>query len=141
MREMRWLASWALALFLVAMLLWIADLSLFPRAPEKNVVFPMLAEYSGIALFEPAGRLAAGVAHVIAALFLLLPLTRRFGALLSLAVTGGALAAHALWLGTSIPAAMGSTETDGGQLFYLTLALAAASLLLVFVHPGRARAE
>lgn len=140
MREIRWMVSWVLALFLAAMFLWIADLLLFPPDPSKNVVFPLLVEYSGIALFEPTGRLGVGLLHVLAALLLLLPFTRRVGALLGLIVAGGAVAAHALWLGVSIPVAAGSAETDGGQLLYLALALSAAALLLLFVHPGRQKA-
>lgn len=137
MREFRWMLSWVLALFLAAMFLWIADLSLFPPDPSKNVVFPLLAEYSGLALFEPAGRLAVGLLHVLVALLLLLPWTRRFGAILAVLTAAGAVASHVLWLGVEVPVAAGAAETDGGQLLYLALALAGAALLLVFVHPGR----
>ena len=137
MREIRWMASWVLALFLAAMFLWIADLSLFPSEPTKNVVFPLLADYSGLALFEPAGRLVVGLLHVLAAFLLLLPWTRRIGAMLALLIVGGAVLAHVLWLGVEIPVAAGASETDGGQLLYLALALAGAALLLAFVHPGR----
>lgn len=139
MREMRWMASWVLALFLAAMFLWIADLTLFPTAQGKNVVFPLLAEYSGVTLFEPTGRLAVGVLEVLAALLLLPPWTRRIGAVLALAIAGGAVASHVLWLGQEVPVEAGATETDGGQLLYLALAMTAAALVLVFAHPGRAK--
>ncbi len=141
MREIRWMASWVLALFLAAMFVWIADLTLFPAEPGKNVVFPLLAEYSGFPLFEPTGRLAVGLLQVFAALLLLLPFTRRLGAILGLLIAAGAVAAHILWLGLEVPVEQGAAQTDGGQLLYLALALAASALLLVFVHPGRPKSS
>lgn len=136
MQGVRLMASWVLALFLGAMFLWIADQTLFPAA-SRNVIFPLLADYSGIPLFEPTGRLATGLVEVLAALLLILPWTRRIGAILGLAVALGAVAAHILWLDIKVPVTYppGAAD-DGGQLFYLALALLAMSLLLAFVHPG-----
>jgi hypothetical protein len=141
MRGVRLMASWVLALFLAVMFLWIGDQTLFPPSPGKNVVFPMLAEASGIYLWEPTGRLVVGVLDVLAAILLILPWPRRIGAALALAIAGGAIASHLLWLGTAIPTEFGSTETDGGQLFNLALALAVAALILVFVHPGKEKTK
>lgn len=136
MRSARMMMSWVLALFLAVMYLWIADLTLFPVEPSKNVVFPSLAAESGFALWEPTGRLVVGALDVLAAVLLILPFTRRLGAVLALLIALGAVAVHVLWLGLSVPMEIGSTETDGGQLFYLALAMAAAAGLLIFVHPG-----
>ncbi len=141
MRPARLVASWILALFLAIMFLWIADLTLFPPSPEKNVVFPALVEYSGIAWWEPTGRFAVGVLDVLAAILLLLPLTRRLGAILAFLVAMGGVAVHVLWLGVELPVEIGSTVTDGGQLFYLAVGLAAASAILAAVHPGREKAS
>lgn len=138
MRGMRQVGSWVLALFLGVMLLWIADLTLFPREPGQNAVFPALAEYSGIPLWEPTGRLVVGLLQVFAALLLIIPAVRRSGAILAGLIALGAVAAHVLWLGPSVPLETGSLETDGGQLLYLALALLAASVLLIFLHPGKA---
>lgn len=137
MRGLRLVGSWVLAVFLCVMFLWIADLTLFPAEPGRNVVFPALAEYSGISWWEPTGRLVVGLIHVVTAVFLIMPWTRRIGAILAGAIALGAVAAHVLWLGPSIPLEAGSVETDGGQLLYLALALLAASILLAFLHPGR----
>ena len=139
MRDARMLASWVLALFLAVMLLWIADQSLFPSSPAKNVVFPLLREKSGIYLWEPTGRYVTGLAHVLAALLLVVPWTRRMGAILALLISGGAIAAQLLWLGMAIPTEAGAATTDGGQLFYLTVALAVAALIVAVIHPGRER--
>jgi uncharacterized membrane protein YphA (DoxX/SURF4 family) len=77
---------------------------------------------------------------VVAALFLLLPMTRRFGAFLSAGVLGGAVAMHlSPWLGREIPVSLDpqSTATDGGMLFRLAIVMLVCSLLLMVVHPGR----
>lgn len=141
MRGVRVMASWVLALFLAVMFLLIADQTLFPPSAAKNVVFPLLAEKSGIALWEPTGRFVTGLLDVLAALLLLLWWTRRLGAFLAMLIAGGAVAAHLIWLKTAIPAEFGSTVTDGGQLFNLALALLAASVLLVVAHPGKKKSR
>ncbi len=137
MRDARMMGSWVLALFLAVMFLWIADLSLFPPTDARNVVFPRLREASGIYLWEPTGRYVVGLAHVLAALLLIIPWTRRIGAILGFLIAAGAVAMHLLWLGIAIPIETGSATTDGGQLFYLALALAVASLILAVIHPGK----
>jgi hypothetical protein len=138
MRGIRVMASWVLALFLAVMYLWIADQTLFPSSPARNVVFPLLAERSGVALFEPTGRLVIGLLDALAALLMLVPASRRLGAFLALAIAGGAVAAHLIWLDPSsgIPMEFGGFETDEGGLFALTVALAVASFVLLVVHPG-----
>lgn len=137
MRGLRLAGSWVLAAFLAVMFLWIADLTLFPGEASRNVVFPALVEYSGSPYWEPTGRLVVGLLHVIAALLLIMPWTRKPGAVFGGTIALGAVAAHVLWLGPSVPLAAGSSETDGGQLLYLAFALLAASVLLFFLHPGR----
>ncbi|HEX5008680.1 MAG TPA: hypothetical protein VFV70_16320 [Hyphomonadaceae bacterium] len=145
MREGRVIASWALALFLAAMLLWIADQTLFP-GEGRNVVFPTLAEKSGYYLFEPTGRYVVSLLEVLAAILLVLPWTRRIGAGLAVLVTAGAVGAHLTpWLGIQIPTTLAPAtdvpaSTDGGQLFYLSLGLLVASLIVFFVHPGKSGA-
>jgi hypothetical protein len=136
MNGARLMGSWVLALFLAVMFLWIADLSLFPPTEAKNVVFPRLAEASGIYLWEPTGRYVVGLAQVLAAILMIVPWTRRLGAILGFLIAAGAVAAHLVWLGMVVPVEKGSTATDGGQLFYLAIALAVASLLLAVIHPG-----
>ncbi|MBI1361005.1 MAG: hypothetical protein GC155_12065 [Alphaproteobacteria bacterium] len=135
---MRLMGSWVLALFLAIMLILIADQTLFPATAGKNVVFPLLAQKSGIPLWEPTGRFVVGLVDVLAALLVFVPFTRRLGGMLSAALCLGALVAYLLWFhDTSLPVEIGATDTDGGMLFDLTLALLGASVLLVFIHPGR----
>jgi hypothetical protein len=141
MRGVRLMASWVLALFLAAMFLWLADLMLLqPPANGAGPVFSILADSSGIAYFEPSGRLGVGIVEVVAALLLLLPFTRRIGAILGVLIAVGAvaMAAQLVMLGIKIPIP-GKGEADAGGLLYLGIALLVLSLLLVFVHPGRAK--
>ncbi len=146
MREARTLGSWVIALFLAAMLVWVAVDTLAPAVGTKNHLFPLFADTSGIAWFEPTGRFAFGALEVLLALLLLIPLTRRFGAILSvlLMTALAALIIQLMMLQIQIPVdtvgeggAVTTTETDPGTLFYLVIGLLVASLALIFIHPGK----
>jgi uncharacterized membrane protein YphA (DoxX/SURF4 family) len=148
MQLFRHIVSWALALFLIAMFLH-ATLHPLPNPPEgmvkffdppsENIVFQTIATKSGISLYEPAGRVVVGAIELVAALFLFLPMTRRFGAFLSAGILGGAVAMHlSPWLGREVPLSLNpqETATDGGMLFMLAIVMLVCSLLLMVVHPG-----
>ena len=151
MRTVRTLLSWLLALFLIAAFV---QANIYPLgspseaagqiklwdAPGDNIVFQTLADKSGYALFEPAGRFVTASVELFAALMLLLPWTRRFGAILASFVMTAAVALHlSPLLGREVPLSLDPAETgtDGGILFMLAIAMLVASLLLVFVHPGK----
>ncbi|MDP3492827.1 MAG: hypothetical protein Q8R82_06905 [Hyphomonadaceae bacterium] len=146
MREARTLGSWVIALFLASMLVWVAVDTLAPAVGTKNHLFPLFAETSGIAYFEPTGRLAFGALEVMIALLVLIPLTRRFGAILSvlLMTALAALIIQLMMLQIQIPVdvvgeggAITTTQSDPGALFYLVIGLLVASLALIFIHPGK----
>ena len=146
MREARTLGSWVIALFLAAMLVWVAVDTLAPAVGTKNHLFPLFADTSGIAWFEPTGRFAFGVLEVVLALLLLIPFTRRFGAILSvlLMTALAALVIQLMMLQIQIPVdtvgeggVVTTTESDPGALFYLVIGLLVASLALIFIHPGK----
>lgn len=150
MREARTLGSWVIALFLAAMLVWVAVDTLAPAVGARNHLFPLFAETSGIAWFEPTGRFVFGVLEVLLALLLLIPLTRRFGAILSvlLMTALAALVIQLMMLQIPIPVdtvgeggAVTTTESDPGALFYLVIGLLVASLALIFIHPGKDGAQ
>ncbi len=108
--------------------------------PGQNIVFATLAANTQIALFEPTGRVVIAFAELLAALLLLLPFTRRSGAVLSFLILAGAVAFHLMpdVLGREVPLSLESgSATDGGQLFALAIAMLAASALLFVVHPRR----
>ncbi len=145
MREARTLGSWALALFLAAMLVWVAVDTVAPASGTKNHLFPLFAETSGIAYFEPTGRLVAGLLEIIAALLIFIPFTRRIGAFLGLLLMAllAALVGQLMMIGVQIPVdtvgeagKVTTTAVDPSTLFYLTLGLVIAAILLVIVHPG-----
>ena len=148
MRLFRHIVSWVLALFLIAMFVQ-ATIHPLPNPPEgmvkffdppgENIVFQTIAAKSGISLYEPAGRVVVGLLELVAALFLILPMTRRFGAFMSAGVLGGAVAMHlSPWLGREVPVSLDpqNTATDGGMLFMLAIVMLVSSLLLMVVHPG-----
>ncbi|ABI78211.1 hypothetical protein HNE_0727 [Hyphomonas neptunium ATCC 15444] len=106
--------------------------------PGQHTVFATLAEKSGITLFEPAGRFVAGILELVAAILILLPFSRRFGAVIAVIIFGAGLALHlSPWLGRELVLANGSA--DGGTHFLAVVILLALSLLLLVVHPGRPR--
>lgn len=146
MREARTLGSWVLALFLAAMLVWIAVDTLAPAKGTANHLFPLFAETSGIKYFEPTGRFAAGVLEILAALLILIPFTRRIGAFLGLLITAvlAALVVQLMMLGVQVPVdtvgeggKITTTQADASMLFYLVLGLVIAAIVLVVIHPGR----
>lgn len=153
MRAMRHLGSWGLALFLVFMFVQ-ATIHPLPNPPEgsvklfdaagQNIVFATIAAKTQIPLFEPTGRVVVALAELLAAVLLLLPFTRRSGAVLSFLILSGAVIMHLMpsVLGREIPLSLeAGAGTDGGQLFALAIAMLAASMLLIVVHPGKKSAE
>lgn len=150
MRLLRHLASWALALFLIFMFVQATihplpdppagQVKLFDAAGE-NIVFATMAQKTGIALLEPTGRFVVAIMELFAVLLLLIPYSRRLGAVLSFLILAGALAAHLMpdVLGREVPLSLtaGETATDGGQLFALAIAMLTASLLVLIIHPEK----
>ena len=149
MRTFRHAVSWGIALALVAMFVHLTLHPLpdpvpgevkFYDSPGQHLVFSTLAAKSGITLFEPAGRFVAGILELVTALLVLLPFSRRLGASLAAIIFGTGLVLHVSpWLGREIALAGGGT--DGGAHFLSTVILFAFSLLLLVVHPGRAKSR
>jgi len=148
MRGLRLLASWVLALFLIFMFLQATvhplpdpvagSVKLFDR-PGENIIFQTMALNTGMSWLEPTGRVLVAVLELLACFFLLIPPTRRFGAVLAFLILAGAVGVHLSpdILGREVPTAIGSAETDGGRLFMLAIGMLAVSMLLIFVHPGK----
>ncbi len=150
------LLSWALALGFAAALVVLVGLPKFV-GPEPNPIFALIAGRTGVDLFEPYIRYATGAAELTAALLLIIPRTRFYGALLAGGVTLGAIAFHlSPFLGVQIPQmdrlvallregrsvseidAM-ALPTDGGMLFAMALVfLTVAAILTWLERPRRA---
>lgn len=90
----------------------------------SNLVFTVIAEKSGISLFEPVIRMLTGVAEIITAILILVPRTRLLGAMGGLAVLAGAIGFHlSPWLGINVPGM-------GHSLFIMALVLLALNVAL-----------
>ncbi len=111
--------SWILRLLVAGILLQTLYFK-FSGAPESRYIFSALGA-------EPWGRIASGVAELIAAILLLIPTTAGIGAVLALGIISGAIAAHLTRLGIEI-------EGDGGLLFYLAVAVFVGSLVIAWLH-------
>ncbi len=95
----------------------------FTAAPESVYIFTKVG-------LEPWGRIGSGVAELIAAILILIPATTWIGAGLALGVMFGAIFSHLTILGIDV---MG----DGGLLFGLAVAVAACSVVLLFLQRRR----
>src|SRR5215831_14193294 len=95
----------------------------FTAAPESVYIFTKVG-------LEPWGRIGSGVAELIAAILILIPPTTWLGAGLALAAMAGAIVSHLTVLGIVV-------MDDGGLLFGLSLAVAACSIVLLFLQRRR----
>ena len=95
----------------------------FTAAAESVYIFTKVG-------LEPWGRIGSGIAELIAAILILIPATTWLGAGLALAVMAGAIFSHLTVLGIVV-------MNDGGLLFGLALAVAACSVLLLFLQRRR----
>lgn len=91
---------------------------------NPNPIFSIIAERSGISLFEPGIRLLTGVAELGAGLLILIPRTRFLGALAGIAIVGGAIVFHlSPWLGINVPGIGHGLFITAVVLFVLNLIL------------------
>jgi uncharacterized membrane protein YphA (DoxX/SURF4 family) len=92
----------------------------FTAQPESVYIFSTVG-------IEPWGRIATGIAELIASLLLLIPATVSIGALLGVGIMLGALATHLFILGIEV-------QGDGNQLFIYALVVLLACVALLFLH-------
>ncbi len=92
----------------------------------ENAVFEIIADRSGIDLFEPLIRRATGLAEIVTGLLLFSPRTRNLAGLSGLAILFGAIGFHlSPWLGIHVPGI-------GHGLFLTALVMAALNLVFVY---------
>lgn len=118
------LIGWIVRL-IVAAILFQTLFFKFTAAPESVRIFTKLG-------IEPWGRIASGVAELVAVILLLIPSTAVYGALLSLAVISGAIISHLTKLGVAVTNSDGTS--DGGLLFGLALVVFAGSAIVLMIH-------
>jgi putative oxidoreductase len=92
----------------------------FSAAPESVYIFSQVG-------IEPWGRIATGVAELIASILLFIPATIVVGALLAIGIMFGAIATHLFILGIEV-------QGDGGQLFIYGMIVLVASVVVVMIH-------
>lgn len=98
----------------------------------ENMVFSIIAERSGIALFEPQIRILTGVLELLAAALLIFPRVRGFGAILSFCLIGGAILFHlSPWLGINVSTEPGAPATP--MLFSMAVGSFVLTLLVLFL--------
>jgi len=109
--------SWALRLTAAAILLQTLYFK-FTAAPESVAIFTQLG-------LEPHGRIGIGIAELVAAILLIIPMTVPFGALLASGLMAGALMSHFTQLGF---------EGDMMGLAIMASVVLACSLILLILH-------
>lgn len=149
--------SWAFGLMLALLLLFEVYQAFFWLDP--NPVFGLIAARSGIGLFEPGLRYVTGALEFVAALLLIYPRTRGWGARLAGLIVLGAIGFHlSPWLGIQVPdpeivsraLALGHTAaaidanhlpTDHGAMFILAVAILGLSIASILAERALARAS
>ena len=89
----------------------------FSAAPESIYIFTAIG-------VEPWGRIGTGILELIASIFILIPALTVFGALLGIALMGGALFFHITILGIVV-------QNDGGLLFIYAMVVMICCVALV----------
>lgn len=94
----------------------------FSANPESVYIFTKLG-------IEPFGRIATGIAELIASVLLLMPRTSWLGAFLGVGIMAGAIVSHVLILGFEV-------MNDHGLLFILALITLSCCTLLLYLNRG-----
>lgn len=119
----------------------------FKGDPETVIIFNTVAawmESIGLGFIAPTfasvGAYIVGSVELIASILILIPLTRRLGALLGLGVISGAIFFHlATPLGVDRVINTETMETDGGALFYMACAVWLSCALILWLTRRAAR--
>lgn len=121
----------------------------FIESPETDIIFTTIADWmSSIGLdfiapsFAAYGGVAVGITELIASILIIIPVTRRLGALLGLLVISGAIFFHLFTpLGIHRIVDEVSGKTDGGVLFFMACGVWISCALILFLtrHDKRTR--
>ena len=120
----------------------------FAGSEQTDIIFSTIATWMttvklGViaSLFESFGGYTIGIAELVASILLILPATRRLGALLGLGIISGAIFFHLFTpLGVNrIVDAAGNT--DGGVLFYMACGVWLRCLLILILAKPKKRSK
>ncbi len=113
------ISLWVLRLIAAYILLQTLQFK-FTAAPESVYIFTTVG-------MEPWGRIGTGIAELIASVLILIPRTTALGALMAAGTMSGAIFFHLTTLGIDV-------LNDGGQLFYMAIAVWVCCSILLFVY-------
>jgi len=113
------ISLWVLRLIAAYILLQTLQFK-FTAAPESVYIFTTVG-------MEPWGRIGTGIAELIASVLILIPRTTALGALMAAGTMSGAIFFHLTTLGIDV-------LNDGGQLFYMAIAVWISCSILLFVY-------
>lgn len=110
-------------------------------SPETDIIFSTIADWmSSIGLgflalsFASYGGIVVGAVELIASILLIVPVTRRLGALMGLGVISGAIFFHLFTpLGVNRIVDEATGQTDGGVLFYMACGVWICCALILFL--------
>jgi uncharacterized membrane protein YphA (DoxX/SURF4 family) len=105
------LLAWPAAIWIAYEFLWYEQYKLTGDPGSVDGIFQPLANWFGIPAYEKPFRLTVAIMEIIASLLVLVPLTRAWGALLTIGLMSGAIFFHTIG-----PIGI-DPYGDGGQLF------------------------
>jgi uncharacterized membrane protein YphA (DoxX/SURF4 family) len=130
--KVRAILLWALSAYIAAVFVQSLFFK-FTAAPESIYIFSTLRDWSGIGLFEPAGRWIIGLSELTASILLFVPRARIFGAALAIGIMTGAIFFHLFSpIGVVI---LG----DGGELFTLACGVWISGWVILFLSRDEIR--
>src|SRR5215467_15586283 len=105
----------------------------FTGSKESIYIFSTIRDWSGIGLFEPAGRWIIGLSELVASILLFMPRMRMFGAALAIGIMTGAIFFHLFSpLGIEV-------FGDHGLLFTMACGVWVAGWAILAVHSEEIR--
>ncbi len=110
-------------------------------SPETEIIFNTIADWMktvGLGFLAPSfasfGGIAVGASELIASILIIIPATRRLGALLGLGIISGAIFFHLFTpLGVDRVVDEATQKTDGGVLFYMACGVWVSCALILFL--------
>jgi putative oxidoreductase len=98
----------------------------------QTLYFKFTAHPESVELFtklgvEPWGRIVTGIIELLAGIFLIIPSTKIYGALLGVGLMCGAIFSHLLVIGIE-------SKGDGGQLFLLAILVLVCCILVLILN-------
>ncbi len=114
----------------------------FIESEETTIIFTTIAEWMktvGLGFIAPAfaayGAIAVGLSELVASILLIIPSTRRLGALLGLVIISGAIFFHLFTpLGVKRIVNTDTGATDGGALFYMACGVFVSCLIILLFN-------